>query len=396
MKKNLEGGSMKNSRKIFSLQVCLIGVVVLLIMNVSYAFKARTELSKIEKLEFVSEELYVSQITNALQDVLCQLPNKAVWEQFIVQHKNAHVFIDPRSGRPSTIITVIPIIPGMGDNNSITLKNVSLKVGYNVDKIGTNEVKQLILRFIGENTALLGIKMDEIGEVRIGNPVDYLWDIFIKREIQGIPVRNANLNFSINHGNLVIWGVESWGDIDVSLVPAVSKEEALNAGFAYIGGRKSGDMFVEDAHLELVPVAPSTYTGVPGTGYSYHLVWAFTFQREGYANTWEILIDAHTRNVMSFQDQNQYVLKKIVGAIYPVSSDECCPDGCAASLGMPHMNTGLAAPNNYTSLNGTFDWTSGTVTTTLDSRYVTLNTDNCGSVNETSAPGDIDLGGTNG
>ena len=168
----------------------------------------------------------------------------------------------------------------------------------------------------------------------------------------------------------------------------------MGTGFGFIGGRTDKDSIIKEAHLELLPVAPAGYTGAIGTEYKYRLVWAYTFQREGYRNTWEMLVDAHSGEVVSFQDLNQYIVKKIVGAIYPAASDECCPDGCAVgNSGIGYADTGLAAPNNYASLNGLFDYTSGTVQTTLTARYADI-TDVCGTLNESSTTGDIDLGGT--
>ena len=395
-KKITLGGFMNNGIKHQVLCLLLVIVVVFAMASGVNAFKQKAEKSGIEKAEFLAEELYVSQTTAPLADVFNQLPNKVLWQQFLEKNKDSSIYIDPRSGRPASLMTAIPIIPGTGDSNKISLKDISMKLGYEVKAIGDKEVKHLILAFANDHAALLGIQMNEIGEIRVGNPIDYLWGITIGRAIQGIPVRDAYLSFTINHGNVILWGLEKWGTIDVSLIPAVSKDESIRNGFALIGGRIPQDTITKEAQLELVPITPSSYTGVVGTGYNYRLVWTFVFQREGYNNTWEMQVDAHSGKVLAFHDLNQYALKKIVGSIYPVSNDGCCPDGCAYKAGMPYMNTGLVAPNNYTTFNGLFDWTTGTVTTTLDSRYITLGTDNCGAVSESSTIGDLDLGGSNG
>lgn len=102
-------------------------------------------------------------------------------------------------------------------------------------------------------------------------------------------------------------------------------------------------------------------------------------------------MDAHSGEVLAFQDLNQYALKKITGAVYPVSDDECCPDGCAVqNTGISYTDTGFASPNNYTSLNGLYDYASGAAITTLSGRYVDV-VSYCGTIAETSATGDIDL-----
>jgi hypothetical protein len=100
------------------------------------------------------------------------------------------------------------------------------------------------------------------------------------------------------------------------------------------------------------------------------------------------------------QDVNHYVQRQVTGGIYPVTSTEVCPSPlkCGtmqASYPMPFANTGLAAPNNFANSAGVFDWTSGTVTTTLAGQYVRIS-DACGAISAASATGNVALGGTNG
>ena len=61
---------------------------------------------------------------------------------------------------------------------------------------------------------------------------------------------------------------------------------------------------------------------------------------------------------------------------------------------MPFADTGLASPNNFTNSGGIFDYSSGTVSTTLTGRYVDIS-DSCGTTS-VSGPGTVNLGGSNG
>ena len=62
---------------------------------------------------------------------------------------------------------------------------------------------------------------------------------------------------------------------------------------------------------------------------------------------------------------------------------------------MPWANTGLPPPDNFANSAGLFDYTSGTVTSTLAGRYVTI-ADSCGPILLSSPTGDLAFGGTPG
>ncbi len=378
-------------------KIIFIGLIVLLVsVNVGYAFKQREKKEGLEAKEFRSEKLYISQTNIPITDIINQLANKNKWWEYLQLNKGNHAYIDPRSGRASSIISSIPIIPGSGVNNNITYDYVSLNVGYPVNEITENEIRILVKNFLRNNADLLNINVNEIDEIKVGHPADYLWHIFITRQFNGVPVRDANIALVINHGNLVLWGLEKWGDISLDVRPNLGEQDALALIERYAGDVNIKDEIIEKLHLELIPISSSTWTGIIGTGYDYKLCWVMKFRKAGNANTWETIIDAEDGRILAFQDINSYVLKKIVGAIYPVSSDECCPEGCALpGSPMSYTNTGFAAPNNYTSINGLYDYTSGTVTTTLAGMYTTIG-DSCGSPSGSSSTGDLDLGGVNG
>ena len=58
---------------------------------------------------------------------------------------------------------------------------------------------------------------------------------------------------------------------------------------------------------------------------------------------------------------------------------------------MPWANTGLASPNNFTDGAGIYDYSSGSVTTTLAGKYVKI-ADSCGAVSFSSSTGNAGPG----
>ncbi len=378
------------------LTITVLSIFLLIFaFNLVEAKRVRTEKNEIELKEFNIEEMYISQNNVQLEQLMDKIINKEQWQEFIKVGKGRYVYIDPRSGRPTSVITVIPLIPGKGDGNGLTLDDVSKYLGYRVEVIDSEVVKQLAMKFIEENSLIMRIDLSEIRDIRVSNIADHLWQVYINRQYKGIPVRDSNIVISINNGNIVLWGMEKWGDIEIDTKPLVNKEDAVNIGMNYIGGREKNDILTIEPHLEILPVSSSS-GGLIDAGYNHRLVWVYAFQKEGYVNNWEILVDAHKGDVISLRDLNLYVKKKIVGATYAKTNDDCCPQGCPVyGAAMSYVNTGFASPNNYTSLSGQYEYSSGTATTTLNGVYVRV-TDNCGTISESSSSGDIDMGGSYG
>jgi subtilisin-like proprotein convertase family protein len=224
--------------------------------------------------------------------------------------------------------------------------------------------------------------------------------------VDGIPVRWGRLAATINNGNLVLIGTEAWGNVRIGTKPVISSDDALRIGYNYAGGQQSGDKMWMKPQLEIVPFAPAdlqngeAYAGPVGQGYGHRLVWTFGFIRQGDPAAWQASVDARTGEVIEFKDTNDYVTKKISGGIYPVTDTGVCPDNARCGTmqpnsSMPWANTGFAAPDDFTNSAGLYNYTSGTLTTTFNGKYVKL-IDTCGAISATSATGDLDLGGVNG
>jgi hypothetical protein len=380
--------------------------LLLLALPWLFHFQPKPAPTPLDDKAFFLPELYISSENVPLGDILDRLPNAAAWRAFLQRHPDFFVYIDPRSGTPTNIIGPVPLIPGTGVGNRITLADLSGALHRPVSAVTPDVVGDLVLRFIHRHSDILAIDVTQLGPPRVTQVTDYLWQVHIPQVFEGIPVRYGRVLATINHGNLVLIGTETWGNVQIDAKPRISADAALQAGWDYIGGRQPKDVIVERPRLEIVPIAPpvwqkgEAFAGPVGQGYGHRLVWAWVFQRPPDPARWEVLVDAHTGTVIAFQDINHYVKKKIVGGVYPLTSTEVCPspDKCGTMQSgwpMPFADTGLPAPNNFTNSAGLFNYTSGTVTTTLSGKYVRIS-DTCGAISESSSTGDIDLAGTNG
>ncbi len=365
--------------------------------------------SALDEREFFLPELYISSAQVPLATVAAKLPNRAAWQEFggrkAADGSRFGVFIDPRSGAATAIIGPAPLLPGNGVGNKITLEALGRTVGSPVSAVDSASVAAGSRAHIVAHAAQLGIDPSQLGSPRVAQIRSDYWQVSFPQVFKGIPVRYGRVALTISHGNVVVMGTESWGNVSLDTLPYMSADQAVDAGFVHVGGREAVDVVLKEPALEIVPVAPQElqagekFDGEAGTGYRHRLVWTFEFSRPPDLARWQTMVDAHTGEVIAFQDQNLYVQRQISGGVYPLTSTGICPtvDTCGTMQSgwpMPFANTGLASPNNFTNSAGVFDWTSGTVTTTLSGQFVRIS-DNCGAISNSSTTGDINLGGTN-
>jgi trimeric autotransporter adhesin len=393
----------------------LAGFLGIALCTAMWAMEPKESPSYLDQKAFFKPELYITSSHVPVDQVLDRLPNRSAWAKYFEAQEKAvgptgeilRPFLDPRSGATTNLIGSFPLLPGRGAGNHVQLADLAKSLGHPIKKLDPGTVGEAVLAFIRQNGSLLGIDQTQLGAVRAVEVTGELWQINLPQVYKGVAVRWGRLAATINNGNLTLIGCETWGDVKaLSTIPKITGADAMARGFAYAGGRSSVDEILRQPTLEVIPVAPQElqgdkgFAGKIGEGYRHRLVWSYVFHRPPDEASWEILVDAHSGEVLSLQDINQYATQSITGGVYPISNTGICPNN--ASCGtmqtgspMPFADTGLPAPNNFTNSAGLFDFTSGTVTTTLTGRFVDI-VDNCGAVTNSSTSGSLNLGGTNG
>jgi len=343
--------------------------------------------------------MHVTTANVALGEVVSLLPNAALWDRFLQeQGPGTEVYLDPRSGIPSGIQLAVPLIPGRGKGNRVTLKGLGRALGKTVRKVDANVVGESLASFLRANHATLGIDLDQVGPVRATRVSDELWQLSAGQVVQGVPVRFARIGATVSHGNLILLGAEMWANARLDTHPKIDATTALQLGFAKVGGRRDEDVVSREPSLEIVPVAapgrdnPRAPSGRPGDGYVHWLVWSFSFQRGDEPSQWEVVVDALKGEVVAIQDTSYDATRKIKGAVYPITNTEVCPspDRCGVAQPQTPMSFADYQPQTYSNSGAVFNFI-GTATTTLKGRYISV-TDTCGSISESST-GDIEMGG---
>jgi hypothetical protein len=367
--------------------------------------------SELAAKEFFAAELAITTANVPLAEIRSQLPNRAAWEAFLFAGPSVQAFIDPRSGAATNIIESVPLLPGTGVGNRATLADVGRRLGRAVTSVDAEVVAEAVMAHVRDRRTVLGIDPAQLGPVRASRVDPQLWQVSIPQRYRGVPVRHGRLVASISHGNLVVIGAESWGDVSLASVePVVGATAALDAGFAYAGGRSNADAVLAGPALEIVPTAPpehqrsGRFTGPVGRGYAHRLVWTYAFERAPSPERWEVVVDAQSGAVLSLQDTNLYAVRQVVGGVYPATSTGICPvpQRCGqmqSRTPMPFVRVAFPDLGGFTSANsaGVYDYPGGIARTDLTGRFVRVR-DGCTqpAAVEESADGSFDLGGANG
>lgn len=306
----------------------------------------------------------------------------------------ANAFLDLRSGRWGTLLLAEPLIPGDGVGNSLTWN--SLRTTAPSDS-GALEASawQALHGFLQSHRNQLDIEPAELQPRLATTGKGQLVQIHGQRVFAGVPVRDSFMTAVISHGNLVLLGFRSWDDIGVSPFPDVDRDAAVDTVRGYLRPAAMDGLW-DRTELFYVPLARGTTpTANPvGDGYSYRLVWAVRPDFSGRFERFEALVDAHSGEVLSFQDTANYATpREVVGGVLPVSNDGVAPDGIEQpGWPMPYSDVTVGGQSYFTDGGGNLPaCVDGTIETQLKGRYMSMN-DTCGALSESDAGSPLDLG----
>lgn len=306
---------------------------------------------------------------------------------------------DRRSNRPNLIQgSGIPLIPGSG--NRLTKGDLGLGPAQ---QISMHTVETALQQFAREQQDLLGtagmdFRLDAANSAPYGDGRDH-WFVEFDQYYKGVRVEGANLFFRLSHGNIVQFGTKRVAPVDIDVKPALSREEAFNLAFRQMpfkdGARlkdvkEPGQLLILPTMSEVQPVG-TRFTGPPGHGYSHVLAWRFVFQLIDDSSTYEVLFDAHSNTLLQVRDLTTYTQATVKGGVYPDSNAD--PE---ITLPMPFANVSNGGNTKTSDMDGHYDYSGGTATTSLNGKYFRMS-DNCGAISLSNATdGNLDLGSSGG
>jgi hypothetical protein len=302
---------------------------------------------------------------------------------------------DVRGGRPRSLVLATPLVPGPGTGNHLTWLGLGLGAPGDDDAYRA-ALWQAFRAYLLAHRTTLGIDPGELEPAPNVAVHDRhrLAQVWADRVVDGVPVRGSALSATVNGGNLVLYTVRNWGDVDVATSPSIPGEAALAAVAAHAAPYSFGKPLLPTS-LALVPQAGSDdpLDAAPG-GYRYRLAWVVTVALDGETGTWESLVDAHSGDLLSFTDVNHYadLRRKTLGAILPLSNDGVGDEGVEQpGHPMPYA-TLFTADGSTTTTSGTgLAEVTGAFASRLTGPYVEM-ADRCGPVIERTSCLDLDFG----
>jgi hypothetical protein len=367
---------------------------VLTVPSVSFAIQPPEpgEMVRINGTAFSSAELEVHPSVDTYK-MGADVASLRALDSFFAHHSNEwEVRWDRRSNRANLVQGVgVPLLPGRGNN--LTRADLPL-VRANGD-LRMADVEVLLRGFMGRFPELFTaegstFRLDPRSSAKVGND---LWFVEFQQVHNGLPVDGARLFFRINNGNLIQFGSENVAPVFASSKPKLDAAAAFQKVLAATGFKLSEiSQIVEPGRLKYVPVLTKgerpaeAFGGVPGTGYDHRLVWEIAFRRQGEAATWQALVNARSGKVLEVLDRNYYVTAQVSGGIYPVTNSD--PE---VVRGLP-FNSVTNSTTKTTDVNGNYDYSGGTATSTLNGKYIKI-ADNCGAISlADSSTGNIAFG----
>ena len=144
-------------------------------------------------------------------------------------------FVDTRGGRWANLLLAEPLLPGRGVGNGLSWANLGRGIPKNDAEL-SNAASQAFRGFLEANSHPLRIDLYELadpGKVAVHQNGAVI-QIYLPRVYEGVLVRGSHLTATINHGNLILFGTEHWGDINTNTEPGIAEDAASQAVQVYV------------------------------------------------------------------------------------------------------------------------------------------------------------------
>ena len=334
-----------------------------------------------DSVQFRAAELTITGAVQRASDLAAFAADPRLLELGVAADK---AYVDVQTGRFSALLMGTPLLPGRGLGNRLTWNALGAAQPKSAKEL--EAAATVAFRAYLENHAeALGLDLSQLaGAGKVAAVNDDFVHIYIPRVVGGVPVRGNSLVATIKYGNLILLGLENWGDLDRSAAPTISAREASAALRRHVGADLFGSSW-KGSELVWVPLQAAQ-------GLEYRLAWIVRNDLGSEGGRFEALVDAGNGEVFEIQDATQWVAtpRRISGGVYPVSNDATPPDGTEQTAWpMPYSNVTTPSGVVTTDIGGNLPLcVDGSITATFSGPYVNM-ADVCGA-DSLAGTGDID------
>jgi hypothetical protein len=363
-----------------------------LVASQGFAFTPRQD-EATRKTEFRHPDVYVRQVHENVARIPGENASAALGR---IGSPADAAYVDVRTGRWARLQPVEPLLPGKGMGNSLTWEALGRRAPANDAELAA-AAWDAFAGWLARHSEDLRIDPSEVvapGRVTVLSP-DHV-QIWSPRRVAGLPVRDASLTASIRYGNLVLFGVENWGDLRDAGLAELTAAQAVRSLERHLVARELGSSW-KQPELLWVPVstvdAPDASTYADGLG--YRLAWALRYDLGIAGERWESLVDARDGTLLTVVDTVHHgaaTPRRVTGGVYPVSNDGTPPDGVEQpNWPMPFTDV-TVGPDVFTAdAGGNLPLCAdGSISTSLAGPLIRMQ-DQCGAIN-LSSTGNLDFG----
>src|SRR5262245_25931655 len=120
----------------FKISWSIFCLLLISIPGIVFGFQPKDNKSDLSQKEYFLPELYIGNRAVTQAEIASQMKNSQSLDSFFAQYgPGTVVWFDPRSGYPMSIVAPIPLFPGSGSGNQLSLQTISIQLGKPVKEI---------------------------------------------------------------------------------------------------------------------------------------------------------------------------------------------------------------------------------------------------------------------
>jgi len=256
-----------------TLRVAFSLMLVLSIPALSWAFVDPGIEGAVDKTSFNVPRVYHPEIQ-------AQLKNRPAWQAFLSEHGRWTVKFNEKTG-----------IPRLAFGEPLTLPGVA--------RIDADNLEQVCGMFLQELSEVIPISVEELRLVYSKEIFGRKWFVTYQQFVDDVPILRGEVKLRLTtDGKLSMFTADVYSDVEVSILPSVSFEEAVGYASVGVSFDRKRDV-ATGGNLVVLPIENQT-------GYDFHLAYELNLKTAEPVADWRCYVDAHDGELLWRYNQVYY------------------------------------------------------------------------------------------